>query len=61
MEKVNFSNLEIKFLKNENYRLKEKNKRLMRILGIKWCINNKDLILKTSTRNNHVTKNNRKI
>tara|TARA_R110000787_G_scaffold59773_2_gene135467 strand:- start:397 stop:552 length:156 start_codon:yes stop_codon:yes gene_type:complete len=50
MEKVNFTNLEIKFLKNENYRLKEKNKRLMRILGIKWCINNKDLILKTSTK-----------
>tara|TARA_R110002012_G_scaffold192127_2_gene359789 strand:+ start:2472 stop:2621 length:150 start_codon:yes stop_codon:yes gene_type:complete len=47
MEKVNFTNPEMKFLKNENYRLKEKNKRLMRILGIKWCINNKELILKT--------------
>tara|TARA_R110002012_G_scaffold270400_1_gene454824 strand:+ start:265 stop:402 length:138 start_codon:yes stop_codon:yes gene_type:complete len=34
------------FLENENYKLKERNKRLMRILGIKWCINNKKLILK---------------
>ena len=50
MEKVNFPIHEMKFLQNENYRLKEKNKRLMRILGIRWCINNKDFILKTKKK-----------
>lgn len=41
-----FDKHKMSFLENENYRLKERNKRLMRILGIKWCINNKKLILK---------------
>jgi|TARA_R110000765_G_scaffold115430_1_gene208394 hypothetical protein len=41
-----FDKNKMSFLENENYRLKERNKRLMRILGIKWCINNKKLILK---------------